>query len=174
MHTQFGSHGIARAAADKGDASDDIFTFLIGHAIKTKLIARRSDGRCLRGTHVGMVAVGYATGARQIESILIDSLVEGPVEFKAILTATNHTSEVVGHILIGKDNTPETHLIHATGEVLVAEGHGKVTGKGFKPLVVALVLDGPHTGQFSIDIGLDGILLVGNGDMRVFVGWDAL
>ena len=116
---QFGADGVARATARERDATDGIFAALIGDTVETQLCGVGGDIGGCSGPHGGMVAVGDATGARDVVTVLIKSLVERPIHFQVVFTTAEHAVVSVGDVFLCKGLAPNTHLIDVAGETLI-------------------------------------------------------
>ena len=99
-----------------------------------------------------MMPVGHTAGTRLVKSVIVKTLVEGPVDFQTFLAATDDAAVVVAHLFGGDGPVPHTNLIEISGELAGAEIEGQVASVGAQPFVIIAIVEWMAGQQLAIDV----------------------
>ena len=103
--------GIAGAGTSERNASDDVVTLVVGHAVARQLLR---GGNQLRGLdviiHRGVATVGIVVGARGVEGQMADGLVQRPVDLQPFFISAQRAVVVVFLLLGVQHVVPDAHL----------------------------------------------------------------
>ena len=133
--------GIAGAGTSERNASDDVVTLVVGHAVARQLLR---GGNQLRGLdviiHRGVATVGIVVGARGVEGQMADGLVQRPVDLQPFFISAQRAVVVVFLLLGVQHVVPDAHL----RDVAVESGlwcHKTVTTDSERePIVVVMIV----------------------------------